>query len=193
VLQRLYDWTINLASRPYATWALAGVSFAESSFFPVPPDALLVPMCLARRDRCWTFGCVCTIASVIGGMLGYAIGYYLMATLGAWIVSAYGLGDKIEVFQAAYREWGLWIILIKGLTPIPYKLVTIASGAAHFNFLVFVLASIATRGTRFLLVAGLLRRYGARMRGFIERRLNLVTWLFLAALILGFIAVTYLG
>jgi membrane protein YqaA with SNARE-associated domain len=193
MLQRLYDWTISLASRRHATWALAVVSFLESSVFPVPPDALLVPMCLARRDRCWTFALVCTIASVIGGLLGYAIGFYLMETLGGWIVSAYGYGDKIEAFQHAYQEWGLWIILIKGLTPIPYKLVTIASGAAHFDLLVFVLASIATRGARFFLVAGLLRRFGPQIRDFLERRLKLVTWAFLIALIGGFIAVTYLG
>jgi membrane protein YqaA with SNARE-associated domain len=193
MLQRLYDWTISLASRRHATWALAVVSFLESSFFPVPPDALLVPMCLARRDRCWTFALVCTIASVIGGLLGYAIGFYLMETLGGWIVSAYGYGDKIEAFQHAYQEWGLWIILIKGLTPIPYKLVTIASGAAHFDLLVFVLASIATRGARFFLVAGLLWRFGPQIRDFLERRLKLVTWAFLIALIGGFIAVTYLG
>ncbi len=193
MLQRLYDWTISLATRRHAPSALAAVSFAESSVFPIPPDALLVPMCLARRDRCWVFASICTLASVIGGLFGYAIGFFLMETLGAWIISIYGYGDRIAAFQAAYQEYGLWMLVIGGLTPFPYKVVTIASGAAHFDVLVFVLASILTRGTRFFVVAGLLWWFGPAIRDFIERRLKLVAWAFLFALIGGFVAVTYLG
>ncbi len=191
MLRRLYDWTLSLAASPHATWALAAVSFAESSFFPVPPDALLVPMCLAERRKCWSFALTCTIASVLGGILGYAIGYYLMETLGEWIIGVYGLGSQATTFQEKYQEWGLWIILIKGLTPIPYKLVTIASGAAHFSFLVFILASIVTRGVRFFLVAGLLWQFGPPIRDFLERRLQWVTLGFLTVLIAGFVVVTY--
>ncbi|MCU0837881.1 MAG: DedA family protein [Rhodospirillales bacterium] len=193
MLQRLYDWTISLAARRHAPWALAAVSFAESSVFPIPPDALLVPMCLARRDRCWLLALICTVASVVGGLFGYAIGFFLMETVGAWIISVYGFGDEIAAFQASYQEYGLWMLVIGGLTPFPYKVVTIASGAAHFDILIFVLASVATRGARFFLVAGLLWWFGPTIRDFIERRLKLVAWAFLLALIGGFVAVTYLA
>jgi membrane protein YqaA with SNARE-associated domain len=192
MLQRLYDWTISLASRRHAVWALAAVSFTESSVFPVPPDALLVPMCLARRDRCWTFAAVCTAASVVGGLAGYAIGAFLMETVGAWIISVYGYETQIADFRQMYQEWGLWMVLIGGLTPFPYKVVTILSGAAQFDPLLFTLASVVTRGARFFLVAGLLWLFGPPIRDFIERRLQWVAWGFLAALILGFVAVTYL-
>lgn len=192
MLRRLYDWTISLASRPHATGALAAVSFSESSFFPVPPDALLVPMCLARRDRCWAFAAICTAASVIGGLFGYAIGFFFMETVGHWIISLYGYGDKFAAFQAAYDEWGLWIVLIAGFTPIPYKLVTIASGAAQYDLLVFILASLATRGARFFFVAALLWQFGPPIRDFVERRLKLVAWALTVALIGGFAAVTVL-
>lgn len=193
MLRRLYDWTLSLSAKPHAPWALAAISFAESSFFPVPPDALLVPMCLARRDRCFVFALICTVASVVGGVFGYAVGYFLMETLGLWIISLYGFSDQVASFQASYREHGLLILIIGGLTPFPYKVVTIASGAAHFDIIVFILASTVTRGARFFLVAGLLWWFGPAIRGFIERRLKLVAWAFLAALIAGFIAVTYLG
>lgn len=192
MLRRFYDWTINLSNSRHAPTALAAVSFAESSFFPIPPDALLVPMCLANRARCWTYALSCTLASVIGGMLGYAIGFWLMDTLGGWIIDVYGYAAKIEAFQETYQEWGLWIILIKGLTPIPYKLVTIASGAAHFNLLVFTVASIVTRGARFFLIAALLRRYGEPIRAFVEERLVLITWVFLFAIIGGFLIAKYI-
>jgi membrane protein YqaA with SNARE-associated domain len=192
MLQRLYDWTLSLASRRHALWALAAVSFTESSVFPVPPDALLVPMCLARRDRCWTFAAVCTVASVVGGLAGYAIGAFLMETVGAWIISVYGYETQIAEFRQMYQQWGLWMVLIGGLTPFPYKVVTILSGAAQFDPLLFTLASAVTRGARFFLVAGLLWLFGPPIRDFIERRLPWVAWGFLAALILGFVAVTYL-
>ena len=191
MLRRLYDWTMGLASRPNALLALAAVSFAESSFFPIPPDAMIVPMVLARPDRAWRIALVATVASVLGGALGYAIGYYLFETLGQSLIQLYGYQAKFEAFKQAYNEWGLWIILIKGLTPIPYKLVTIASGAAAFDFPIFMLASIATRGLRFFIVAALLRRFGEPIRDFVERRLTLVATAFLLAVVGGFLIVRY--
>jgi membrane protein YqaA with SNARE-associated domain len=190
--RRLYDWCIAAADKPYAVWILGIVSFAESSFFPVPPDAMLIPMILANRAKAWVYAAICTVGSVIGGVVGYAIGYFLYETLGQWLINAYGLATQFEAYRAAYNEWGLWIILIKGLTPIPYKLVTIASGAAAFNFWVFIAASIVTRGARFFLVAALLYWFGEPIREFIERRLTLLTTVFVVALVGGFVAVKYL-
>src|SRR5215217_2542141 len=164
LLRRLYDWTMTLAAGPYATRALAVVAFLESSIFPIPPDAMLVPMVLAQPARAWRLALIATAASVLGGVAGYAIGYFLFEALGQWIIQFYGLGGKFDEFQRTWAEWGLWIILIKGLTPIPYKLVSIASGLAQFNLGVFIAASIATRGARFFLVAALLRSFGAPIR-----------------------------
>ncbi|MSQ85776.1 MAG: DedA family protein [Alphaproteobacteria bacterium] len=186
----LYDFLIRLSAHPKSLHALAAVSFAESSFFPIPPDAMVIPMVLARRDRAFTIATVCTVASVIGGMFGYAIGYFLYDTLGQWLIGAYGLQKGAQEFQTWYTEWGTAVILIKGLTPIPYKLVTIASGAAHFNFLAFILASVVTRGVRFFAIAALLRVYGEPVQAFIEKRLDLVSWSFLALVIGGIAAVT---
>ena len=187
MLRKMYDKTIALASKPHAMWAMGAVSFTESSFFPIPPDALLIPMVLARPDRGWTIAFVCTASSVLGGMFGYAIGYFLYQTLGTWLIDLYGLQQGAQDFKAAYDKWGLWIILIKGLTPIPYKLVTIASGAAQFDFVVFVLASIATRGVRFYVEVGLLKVFGPAIRTFVEKYLTLVTTAFLVIVVGGFI------
>ena len=192
MLRRLYNRVLTLAGSRRAGLWLAMVSFAESSFFPIPPDALLVPMVLARPDRAWRLAFVCTTASVAGGALGYLIGYALFDVLAQPIIRFYHFEGGFAAFQAKYAEWGLWVILIKGLTPIPYKLVTIASGAARFNFLVFMLASLATRGTRFFVVAGLLRRYGETVRDFIDRRLTLVTSAAAAAVVGGFLALRFL-
>lgn len=175
MLRSLYLRTLALAASPRAPWWLAAVSFAESSFFPIPPDVLLVPMALARPGRAWHLAMICTISSVVGGVLGYLIGYAVFDQLARPIIHLYGYSEKFAAFQAMYAEWGLWIILIKGLTPIPYKIVTIASGAAHFDFWVFLAASIVTRGGRFFLVATLLHFWGDAVRDFIERRLTLVT------------------
>jgi membrane protein YqaA with SNARE-associated domain len=191
MLRRMYDWIIALSAKPQALPALAVVSFTESSFFPIPPDAMIIPMVLAEPKRAWRIALVATAASVIGGIAGYAIGYYVYETVGQWLISIYGLGQDFDAFRAAYAEWGLWIILIKGLTPIPYKLVTIASGVAAYDLPVFVLASIVTRGARFFLVAGLLRLYGEPIRTFIERRLTLVTTVFVLLIIGGFLVTRY--
>ncbi|HXV25336.1 MAG TPA: YqaA family protein [Alphaproteobacteria bacterium] len=192
MFQRLYDRTMSLASHRHAMRVLALVSFAESSVFPIPPDAMLIPMVLAHRARAWAMAGVCTIASVLGGLLGYAIGFFLFETVGRPILDFYGYQEDFQRFADAYNEWGLWIILIKGLTPIPYKLVTIASGVAHFDLLVFILASIATRGARFFLVAALLRRFGPPIRIFVERNLTAVATTALLLIIGGFLVVKYL-
>jgi membrane protein YqaA with SNARE-associated domain len=192
VFRPLYDWTMRQAARPRADRALAVVSFLESSIFPIPPDVMLIPMCLADRSRAYYYAAVCTVASVIGGLFGYAIGYFLLETLGRWVIDLYGYAEKWQAFEEAYAEWGVWIILIKGLTPIPYKIVTIASGAAHFSLVIFIAASVATRGLRFFLVAGLLRIYGEPIRDFIEKRLTILGVIFVVCLIGGFVAVRYL-
>src|SRR6202167_6492165 len=173
MLRRLYDWCVDAAGKPHATWILASVAFAESSFFPAPPDVMLIPMALARPDRAWLFAAVCTIASVTGGLFGYFIGSELYATVGQWLISLYGYGDKVEAFRDAYAHYGAWIILIKGFTPIPYKIVTITSGFAGFNFGLFFVLSVITRGARFFLIAFLLNRYGVQARAMIEKRLGL--------------------
>jgi membrane protein YqaA with SNARE-associated domain len=169
---------------------LAVVAFAESSFFPIPPDPMLIPMVLANPRRAWTFATICTIASVLGGILGYYIGHAL-EPLGARILAFYGHDEAMPEFQAMFAEWGLWIILIKGFTPIPYKVVTIASGMAGFDLRAFVIASVATRGARFFLIATLLHFFGEPVRGFIERRLTLVTTIFVLLLVVGFVALNY--
>lgn len=191
-MRRLYDWVIRLAGHPRAIPAMGVVSFVESSFFPIPPDVMLVPMVLANRQKAFTIALVCTVCSVLGGLLGYAIGFYFFETIGAWVVKTYGLQAGMEKFRDEFARYGIWVILIKGLTPIPYKLVAIASGAAHFDLFTFLWASIVTRGARFFLVAALLWKFGEPIRAFIEKRLTLVTWLFLIALVGGFVAVKFL-
>jgi membrane protein YqaA with SNARE-associated domain len=153
---------------------------------------MLIPMVLANRARAWAYAVICTAGSVLGGIVGYAIGYFLYETVGQWLIDLYGLAAQAEAYRAAYNDWGLWIILIKGMTPIPYKIVTIASGAAAFDVWVFLAASIVTRGARFFLVAALLYWFGEPIRGFIERRLTLVTTAFVVCLIGGFVVVRYL-
>jgi membrane protein YqaA with SNARE-associated domain len=192
MLERLYARTLTLAASRHAMAALILVAFAEASFFPLPPDLLLIPMILARPRRAFLIAAICTLASVAGGFLGYAIGYSLFATVGRPVLEFYHAMGRYDALKAAYAQWGVWIILIKGLTPIPYKLVTIASGVAHFNLVAFGLASLASRSLRFFLLALLLWRFGEPVRAFIERRLMLVTSLFAAALIGGFVALRYL-
>ena len=181
MLRRLYNWCIAAASKPYAEWLWGLVSFVESSFFPVPPDAMLVPMALARPDRAWRYATVCTATSVAGGVLGWMIGALLYDTVGQWLISLYGYGAKAEAFRDAYREWGAWIIVLKGMTPIPYKIVTITSGLANYPIIPFILLSVISRGMRFYLVAFLIHRYGARARAIIEERLEF--WVMVAAIV----------
>jgi membrane protein YqaA with SNARE-associated domain len=182
MLKRIYDWCIAAADKPYALWIMAGVSFAESSFFPIPPDVMLLPMSLARPKRAWWFAAVCTIASVAGGLVGYGIGALLYDSLGQWLMHIYNLTDKVETFRQSYAEWGAIIILLKGLTPIPYKLVTITSGFAGYNIWLFILCSIVARGGRFFVLAVLLNRYGDVIRKELEKRLT--TYVVIGAIVL---------
>ena len=192
MITRLYSRTLAIAAHRHAMAVLALISFAESSFLPLPPDVLLIPMTLAQPRRAWLIATVCTISSVLGAYVGYAIGFFLFDTIGLRVLDFYHLMDKYEAFKAAFAQWGAWIIIIKGLTPIPYKLVTIASGAAQFNLSAFTLASLVSRGLRFFVLAALLWRYGEPIRDFIERRLMLVTSLFAALLVGGVVVLRYL-
>ena len=192
MLRRFYDWMVRLAESPKATWAMGAVSFAESSFFPLPPDIMLVPMSVARPDKAWFYATVCTLTSVAGGVAGYLIGWLLYDSLGKWLIQAYGYEHGVEQFRALYAQYGHWIILLKGLTPIPYKIVTITSGFAGYDLFWFVVLSLITRGGRFFILAGILNYFGEPLRAFIERRLGLVTILFLAILISGVVATRYL-
>ncbi len=187
MLRRLYDWFIAAADKPSALWIMGAVSFAESSFFPVPPDVMLVPMSLARPRRAWLYAMVCTLTSVAGGVVGYAIGAGLYDSVGQWLMQLYGLSDQVEAFRASYAEWGAWIIIGKGLTPIPYKLVTITSGFAGYNLWLFILCSLIARGGRFFIVAILLNRYGDVIRAEIEKRLGFWVAVGAIVLVLGFV------
>lgn len=193
MLRRLYDWVVALADRPSAPWALGLVAFSESSVFIVPPDVLLAPMALARPDLAWRYAFICTVGSVTGGIVGYLIGHLLFDTAGMWILTLYGYADKVETVKAAYAQYGAALILLKGLTPIPYKLVCIVSGALDYNFPLFVLLSIITRGARFYILAGLLNKFGDPLRHFIERRLGLVLSVVTALTLLGIIAAAKLA
>jgi membrane protein YqaA with SNARE-associated domain len=192
MLRRIYDWCIEAAGKPHATWLMGAVSFAESSVFPIPPDTMLIPMSLARPDKAWFYATWCTATSVAGGLLGYFIGAMLYDSVGHWLIQLYGYGNKVEAFREAYARWGTWIILLKGMTPIPYKIVTITSGFAGYNLLLFVLCSIVARGMRFYLTAFLLNRYGMRARAIIEERLGFWVALSLAVLVAGVVAALYL-
>jgi membrane protein YqaA with SNARE-associated domain len=191
-LHRLYAWTMAQASRPHALWLLALISFVESSVFPIPPDVLLIPMVLAAPHRAWLIAGVCTISSVAGGMLGYAIGALLFGTIGAPILEFYGYMDKFAEFQASYNEWGGWIVFGAGLTPFPYKVITIASGVTDLSLTTFVIASVLARGMRFFLVAALLWYCGEPIRLFIERNLGWLTVLFFVLLLGGFLVLRLL-
>lgn len=177
MLRALYDRILALAGHRHVERWLAAVSFTESSVFPVPPDALLLPMCLSRPERAWRYAAICTVASVLGGLAGYLLGFFLYETLAEPLLRAYGQEGALANFEAWFREWGVVAVLVMGLTPIPYKAVTIAAGAAAFSPAAFILASLVARGLRFFLLAGLLRRYGTPMRDFVERRLALLTTL----------------
>jgi len=192
MLQRLYAWILAIAAGPNALAALLVVSFAESSFFPIPPDILLIPMILARPHQAFRLAALCTLASVVGGLLGYAIGYFLFDAIGRPVLEFYHAMGSYEALKAGFAEWGVWIIIIKGMTPIPYKLITIASGVAQFDLIAFIGASIISRSVRFFLVAALLWYFGDAARQFIERRLTLVTTVFAVALVGGFVVLRYL-
>ena len=191
MLRGLYDWTMGLAGRRGAVWALAAVAFVEGWFFPIPPDVLLIPMVLAARDRAWRLAAICTAASVAGGAFGYATGLFLFEAVAGPILAFYGHGETFAAFGARYNEWGAWIVFTAGFTPFPYKVVAIASGATGLDPAIFVIASIVSRGLRFFIVAALLYWIGPPIRAFIERRLALVTIVFAALLLGGFAVANY--
>jgi membrane protein YqaA with SNARE-associated domain len=192
MLQRLYTRILEIAAGPNALAALLVVSFAESSFFPLPPDILLIPMILARPHQAFRLAALCTLASVVGGLVGYAIGYFLFDAIGRPVLEFYNAMGSYEALKAGFAEWGVWIIILKGMTPIPYKLITIASGVAQFDLIAFIGASIVSRSIRFFMVAALLWYFGDAARQFIERRLALVTSIFAVALVGGFVVLRYL-
>lgn len=192
MLNRLYDRTIALADHPRAMWALALVAFIESSVFPIPPDVLMIPMILARPNRAWAIAGVALIASVVGGLLGYAIGAFAYEGIGQPILAAMGKADAMEQFNTRFNDFGFWAVLAAGVTPFPYKVITIMSGWTGMPILTFVATSILARALRFFVLAGLLRAFGAPIRTFIESRLNLVFTVFVVLLVGGFFLVKYL-
>jgi membrane protein YqaA with SNARE-associated domain len=192
MIRRLYNWTLSLAERPAALWWLAAIAFVESSIFPIPPDALIIPMVLAVRQRAWLIAGVCTVASVLGALAGYSLGFFAFDAIGQPLISFYGYEEQFERFREGFVEWGVWAVAFFGLTPFPFKVITITSGFVHLDVVSFVLASIVSRGIRFFLVAGLLWKFGDPIREFIEKRLE---WVVLGAcglIVLGFVALKYL-
>ncbi len=192
MLRRLYDWTIRMADHPHALWVLAFVSFVESSVFPIPPDVLMIPMILARPSRAWLIAGVALLASVVGGLLGYAIGALAYEQIGQPILESLGKAGAMEAFNTRFNDFGFWAVLTAGVTPFPYKVITIMSGWTGMPLGIFILTSILARGLRFFIVAWLLWKFGTPIRDFIERRLGLMFVLFVACLMGGFLVVKYL-
>lgn len=192
MLRRLYNWVMRLASHRHAEPALAGVAFTESSFFPIPPHIMLIPMVLAERSRALRYAAVATVASVLGGLAGYLIGYLLFDFLGQPLLALYGAEEKFAKFAAQYNDYGAWIVFFFGVTPFPYKVITIASGATQLNIFVFLMASLVSRGLIFGVISGLLYAFGPPIRAFIEERLALVTTVFVVLLFGGIFALRYL-
>jgi len=191
LLKRLFDRIMVLSAGPHALWLLAVVSFAEASFFPIPPDPILAAIVLARRDRWLRAALVCTVASVLGGLAGYAIGAGLYELIGQPVIAFYHLEEAFHNFQLRFDEWGGWIIVAKGLTPIPFKLVTIASGVVHLNLVTFIVAAALTRGLRFFIVAWLFYRFGPQARAMIDEHFSKVMIGGTILVILGFVAIIY--
>ncbi|PRY26671.1 membrane protein YqaA with SNARE-associated domain [Aliiruegeria haliotis] len=192
MLRGLYDWTITLAAGKYALWALAAVAFVESSFFPIPPDVLMIPMIIATPNRAFLIAGVAMVASVLGGILGYGIGMFAFEQIGQPILESLGKADKIEAFNARFNDFGFWAVLVAGLTPFPYKVITIMSGWTGLPFWTFMITSLIARGARFFLVAALLFKYGEPIRYFIEKRLGLMLVVFCVLLFGGFYIVKFL-
>lgn len=192
MLTRLYNWTMGLAGHPRALWVLAIISFAESSVFPIPPDVLMIPMILARPARAWLIALVALVASVLGGLLGYAIGAFAFEQIGQPILHSLGKADAVAEFNSRFNDFGFWAVLGAGITPFPFKVITIMSGWTGMPLSVFLSTAILARGLRFFLVAGLLWKFGAPIRDFIERRLGFMTTLFFLLLIGGFVLVRFI-
>ena len=192
MIRRLYDWTLGLAGHRHALWALAVVAFIESSFFPIPPDVLMIPMILARPNRAFLIAAIALVASVLGGLFGYAIGAFAFETLGQPILASLGKADSMAEFSQRFNDFGFWAVLTAGVTPFPFKVITIMSGWTGMPLMTFLLTSILARGLRFFIVAALLWRFGAPIRDFIEKRLGLMFTLFVILLIGGVFMVRYI-
>jgi membrane protein YqaA with SNARE-associated domain len=192
MVRRLYEWVLHWAATPYGTWALLLLAFAESSFFPIPPDVLLIAMCVARPERALKYALICSIGSVVGGCLGYLIGWQFMATIGQRIVDFYGLTAKVAYIGDLYHTYDAWAVGVAGFTPIPYKVFTIAAGMFKINFWVFILASLVSRSARFFLVGGLIFLFGPRIQRFIDRYFDMLAVTFTALLVGGLVLVKYL-
>lgn len=192
MLRKLYSWTMSLADHPHALWVLAFLSFIESSVFPIPPDVLMIPMIMARPNRAFLIAGVATVASVLGALLGYYIGYGLFDIIGKPILDFYGKGAEFDVFKAKFDSYGIWAVLVAGITPFPFKVITIASGVLQFALIPFILSAIVARALRFFIVAGLLWKFGEPIRDFIEKRLGLVFTICCVLLFGGFYLVKYL-
>ncbi len=186
VLRKLYNWTISLARSPYALWALAVVAFVESSFFPIPPDVIMIPMIIAAPRRAFLIAGVATVASVLGGLFGYYIGAVLFEAIGQPIFDFYGKSHAVAAFSEKFNAYGAWAVLVAGVTPFPFKVITIMSGVTSLSLPVFIVSAIIARALRFFIVAALLWKFGAPIRDFIENRLGLMFILFCVLLIGGF-------
>ena len=192
IIRYIYDKMLILSANPKAMWFLALVAFAESSFFPIPPDIMLIPMVLAMPQKAWKIAGLATVSSVVGGYFGYGIGVFFFDVIAKPILAFYGYMQQFDVFKEYYHQWGSWIVFGAGITPFPYKIITIASGVVGLDLFTFTVASIIARGMRFYLVAWLLKKYGAPMKLFIEKNLGILSVLFLALLIGGFAVIKYL-
>ncbi|WP_417815752.1 YqaA family protein [Thalassospira alkalitolerans] len=189
MLRSLYDWTLNLAAHRHAGIALFIIAFIESSIFPIPPDVLLIPMIVAAPTRAWRFALICLVGSVLGGIAGYGIGYFLFESIGQPVLQLYGYSAKFDAFRDYYNEWGAWAVFIAGVTPFPYKVITILSGVTALDPSVFMVASVLARGLRFFIIAALIWKFGPVIRDFIEKRLGLVFTIFVVVLVGGFVAI----
>jgi membrane protein YqaA with SNARE-associated domain len=192
MLKKLYNWVLHWAETPYGTWALFILAFCESSFFPIPPDVLLIALAVGAPKKSLKYALVCSIGSVLGGCLGYLIGWQFMQGIGNRIIEFYGLAPKVAYIEALYQQYDAWAVAIAGFTPIPYKVFTIAAGAFDINFLVFLFASAVSRSARFFLVGGLIYAFGPGIQAFIDRYFNILAIAFVVLLIVGFIAIKYL-
>ena len=193
MLRRTYEWILKLSAHPHANWYLALIAFAESSFFPIPPDPMIIAMTIANRDRAFVIAAISTVASVLGGFLGYYIGCTLYETIGTHIITWMSSPEQFFYAKEKFHEWGFWLIALKGLTPIPFKLVTITAGVMQYNLMLFTIASVIARSSRFFFVAWLLWKFGPAMKGFIEKNLTLVTTGAVAVLVIGFFVLKWVG
>ena len=191
MFRKLYDWVLKWADTPYGTWALFIIAFCESSFFPVPPDILLIALAVAVPARAFRYALICSAGSLLGGFAGYFIGWQFMASIGNWIISLYGFGEKMHHVETLYQTYDAWIVFIAGFTPIPYKVITISAGMFKINFPVFALASAVSRSARFFLVSGLIFAFGASIQAFIDRYFNLIATAFTILLVGGFVLIKY--